>query len=123
MYLVAARSDVIARCSDRASFARAIVLPPPVEAACARAVWDLIAALKTRCEQQWFIWDIYTMRYWLRRGPYLYPTVGRQAYSAFCEHCLKLGVVVNPCYDGASIVPYGAQRGILAVLRKAPFEQ
>ena len=122
IYLVAARSDMVARCNDVQTLDRAIVLPPPVEAACARAVWDLIAALKTRCEQQWFLWDTYTMRYWWRQGPYLYPRVEEDEYSAFCEHCLKLGIVINPCYDGVSIVPYGARPGVLEVLRKNPFE-
>ena len=122
VYLVAAQAGTLARCLAGEPPARAITLAPPVQAALARAVWDLLAALATRCEQQWFLYDAALVRYWRREGPYLYPKVPQQAYSAFWEHCLRLGIVANPRFEGASIVPLGANRGVFEVLRKSPFD-
>ena len=122
VFLLAASGDAIARYRKDELASRAVVLSPPVEAAAARAVWDLIAAIGSRCEQQWFLYDTITMRYWRREGPYLYPKVPRDVYPAFAEHCLRLGIVVHPCFEGMSIVPFGANKGVFEVLRKEPFE-
>lgn len=103
-----------------------IKLPAPLSAAVTRSVYDLISALQARSEKDWFLWDTVLTRYWERRGPYLYPrkdALDEDSYAGFVLHCLDLGIVVSPVYQSPSIVPFGADRGVLACLKKNPFSK
>lgn len=86
-----------------------------------RSIYDLIRALQTREEKDWFIYDSILSRYWIRKGPYLYPKVARESYRDFVIYCLKKGIVINPSYDSPSIVPFGADKGVFRILTKEPF--
>lgn len=101
-----------------------INLSAPMEAALSRSCYDTKAALLDRSEKDWFLWDKDLTPYWQRRGPYLYikkDVIKEEDYSRFVLHMLDSGVVVNPHYTGASIVPYGADRGVFTALKNAPF--
>lgn len=96
-------------------------LPSPVEAAAARSVYNLISALQVRQEKDWFVYDLALIKYWSRRGPYLFPKMKKELYGKFLLHCLDLGIVVSPVYEQPSIVPFGADKGVFEILKKNPF--
>lgn len=100
---------------------KTIRLASPMEAAVTRSIYNLIAALQTRSEKDWFIYDNSINRYWERKGPYLFPKIPMDSYRDFVLHCLDLGIVISPVYEIPSIVPFGADRGIFAALKKNPF--
>ncbi len=100
------------------------VLPPPLEAAYTRSVYNLIQELQSRKEKDFFIYDREIRPYWIRKGPYLYPRkdiFSGESYDSFVLHCLDCGIVVNPSLEGASIVPFGADRGVFSKLLKNPW--
>ena len=96
-------------------------LAAPLCAAVTRSIYNLIAALQNRSEKDWFIYDTVLAKYWTRKGPYLFPKIAKERYADFVLHCLDCGVVISPVYDQPSIVPFGADRGVFAQLRKNPF--
>ena len=87
--------------------------PPALLAAAARAVYDLIAALKVRQEKDFFIYDKILTKFFERRSCWLRPKVPQEKYDAFVLACLDAGVAINPDYNADSIVPYGADKGVL----------
>lgn len=96
-------------------------IPAPLTAAISRSLYDMIAALQSRKETDWFIYDTILTKYWTRKGPYLYPKVNRECYGAFIIHCLDCGLVISPVYEIPSIVPFGADVGVFSELKKKPF--
>ena len=82
-------------------------------AAAARAVYDLIAALKVRQEKDFFIYDKILTKFFERRSCWLRPKVPQEKYDAFVLACLDAGVAINPDYNADSIVPYGADKGVI----------
>ncbi|MDE6349398.1 MAG: hypothetical protein K2K67_00135, partial [Treponemataceae bacterium] len=86
-----------------------------------RSLYDLAAAIKVRQEKDWFVYDTVLVSYWTRRGPYLFPKVPRAQYAAFVRHCLQHALVVSPCYEQPSIVPFGADFGVFRLLQRNPF--
>lgn len=96
--------------------------PYAVEVGIARALYNLIEALQTREEKDWFIYDTVLTKYWERKGPYLYTKVPSEKYDDFVKHCLDCGIVINPGYNSPSIVPFGADKGVFTKLKNNPFE-
>ena len=85
----------------------------------------MIKALQERSEKDWFVYDKALTSYWERKGPYLYikpDVVSKERYRDFICHCLDNSVVINPYYDKASIVPFGADKGVFSSLVKNPFD-
>ena len=101
---------------------QSVKIPAPLEAAFTRSVYDLIKALQNRQEKDWFIYDTVLTKYWERKGPYLFPKVSAEKYDEFVNHCLKLGIAINPSYSEKSIVPFGADKGVFTVLKNSPFK-
>ncbi len=87
--------------------------PPALLAAAARATYDLIAALKARQEKEFFIYDKVLTKFFERRACWLRPKIPQEKYDDFLLACLDAGVVVNPDYNSDSLVPYGADNGVL----------
>lgn len=87
--------------------------PPALLAAAARAVYDLMAAIKVRQEKDFFIYDKVLSKFFERRSCWLRPKVPQEKYDAFVLACLDAGVLVNPDYNADSIVPFGADKGVL----------
>lgn len=102
-------------------FKKQIRLSAPLEAAVTRSIYNLISALQTRQEKDWFIYDNLINQYWERKGPYLFPKISMELYNKFILHCLDCGIVINPIYENPSIVPFGADRGVFSSLKKNPF--
>lgn len=96
-------------------------LASPIEAALTRSIYNLISALNSRKEKDWFVYDNMICGYWERKGPYLFPKVPKEKYREFLLHCLDLGIVISPVYETPSIVPFGADRGVFSALKKNPF--
>ena len=96
-------------------------LPAVLQAAVARSLYNMIAAIQVRAEKDWFIYDTVLRPYWTRRGPYLYPVVPRERYGDFFLHCLENELFISPFYDTPSIVPYGADVGVFRKLSRSPF--
>lgn len=94
-----------------------IDLPAPFIAAITRSVYDLIQAIKDREEKDWFVYDKVLLKFFTREGPYLYPKVSEKDYDEFVVFCLENGIVINPCFEGHSIVPFGADRGVFNKLK------
>jgi len=92
-------------------------LPSPLVAAVTRSVYDLISEIKKREEKDWFIYDQILCRFFERKGPYLFPKMTEADYDDFVIKCLDCGIVINPDYNGHSIVPYGADRGVFTKLK------
>ncbi len=99
-----------------------ICVPSPLEAAYTRSIYNLIQAIQERCEKDWFLWDTVLKNYFLRKGPYLFTKIEQNKYDDFVLHCLDLGILINPDSKKASIVPFGADRGIFTNLKKNPFK-
>ena len=87
--------------------------PPALLAAASRSVYDLIAALKVRQEKDFFIYDKVLEKFFERRSCWLRPKVPQEKYDDFVLACLDAGVAINPDYNADSIVPYGADKGVL----------
>ncbi|MBQ4015712.1 MAG: hypothetical protein II610_10755 [Treponema sp.] len=87
--------------------------PPALLAAAARSVYDLVAALKVRQEKDFFIYDKVLTKFFERRSCWLRPKVPQEKYDDFVLACLDAGVAINPDYNADSIVPYGADKGVL----------
>ena len=105
-----------------AVMSRKISLPFSLQAAITRSIYNLIAQLPLRQEKDWFIYDTVLTKYWERKGPYLFPKVSAEKYDDFVNHCLKLGIAINPSYSEKSIVPFGADKGVFTVLKNSPFK-
>lgn len=103
-------------------FPAEIFLPAPLCAAVTRSLYDLIKAIQEREEKHWFIYDQIISRYWLRKGPYLYPKVPEERYADFVIHCLENKLVISPDYSQPSIIPFGADKGNFSLLKNNPFE-
>ncbi len=102
--------------ANDSSLAAALVsekFPPALLAAAARSVYDLIAALKERQEKDFFIYDKVLTKFFERRSCWLRPKVPQEKYDGFVLACLDAGVAINPDYNADSIVPYGADKGVL----------
>ncbi len=97
-------------------------IPSFLESAFSRAIYNLIQAMQEREEKHWFIYDNILGKYWTRKGPYLFPKIPEKKYDDFAEHCLNLGIVINPSYENPSIIPFGVEKGVFAVLKNNPFE-
>ena len=97
-------------------------IPAPLNAAVARALFDLAAELPRRSEKDWFLYDNLISAYWERKGPYLFPKVLEEQYKSFVLHCLDCALVISPDYNTPSIVPFGADRGVFSKLKQKPFD-
>ena len=97
-------------------------LSAPLCAALTRSVYDLIKAFNEREEKHWFIYDQIIMRYWKRKGPYLFPKIPESKYSDFVLHCLDCHLVISPDFNQPSIVPFGADKGNFTLLKNNPFK-
>ena len=98
-----------------------INLPFALETAIARSLYNLIEALQNREEKDWFIYDTILTQYFERKGPYLLSKVPASKYNDFVNHCLNLGIIINPDPKGLSIIPYGADKGVFTKLKNSPF--
>ena len=87
--------------------------PPALLAASARAIYDLIAAQKQRQEKDFFIYDKILTKFFERRSCWLGPKVPEDKYDDFVLACLDAGVAISPDYHVDSIVPFGAEIGVL----------
>ncbi len=101
---------------------KSIHLPAPLQAAITRSLYDAIKAEKERGEKDFFIYDKILTRYWKREGPWLSPKVPQDRYRDFVLHCLKCTLVISPCYEKESIVPFGADQGVFRALERQPFD-
>ncbi len=123
LYLLALDAKKIEENPDKLLFIRnAVKLPYALEVAITRSIYNLIKALQEREEKDWFIYDPVLTKYWKREGPYLFPKIPQDNYKDFVLHCLDCGLVISPDYNQPSIVPFGADRGVLTKLKNSPFE-
>lgn len=123
LFFVAAKPACVKAAFERgAVFAAGKKLPAPLHAAVARSIYNLISALQERSEKDWFVYDKILLKYWERKGPYLFPKIPEKNYNDFVIHCLKCGLVVNPDFSSPSIVPFGADAGVFTKLKNNPFE-
>lgn len=116
-----ADSTFIEKAYNTDLFNKTISLPFALQAAISRAIYNLILALQTREEKDWFIYDTILTKYWTRKGPYLYPKIPEDKYDDFICHCLECEIVINPSYNSPSIVPFGADKGVFTKLKNHPF--
>ncbi|WP_191018163.1 hypothetical protein [Treponema zioleckii] len=98
-----------------------VIIPPPLQAALARSIYDLIKQLQVREEKNWFAYDTVLTKYWTRNGPWLFPKVPKEKYEDFVSHCLECALVVSPVYEIPSIVPAGVDKGNFTKLKNSPF--
>lgn len=87
--------------------------PPALVAAAARSVYDLIAALKVRQEKDFFIYDKVLTKFFERRSCWLRPKIPQEKYDDFVLACLDAGAAISPDYNADSLVPFGADKGVL----------
>lgn len=118
IFVLAAKSEFVL---EDLSFDFESELSPPVCAAVTRSVYDLIKALQEREEKNWFIYDKILIKYWTRKGPYLFPKIPEEKYQDFVSHCLTCELVISPDFHEPSIVPFGADLGVFRKLEKNPF--
>ena len=121
-YILAVKSEKIQSSDFDQDAFQTTVIPFAQQAAVTRAVYNLIAELPLRTEKDWFVYDPVLTKYWTRKGPYLFPKISENKYDDFVRHCLDCGIVINPCYNEPSIVPFGADLGVFGKLKNNPFE-
>ena len=100
-----------------------LTIPFSLQTALTRSIYNLIAQLPLRQEKDWFIYDTILIKYWERKGPYLYPKITENKYEEFVKHCLDCGLVINPAFNEPSIIPFGADKGVFTKLKNNPFEE
>lgn len=123
IYILAVKKEVLNQNNElSALLPNTVKFPFPLEAAIARAIYNLIATIPEREEKNWFIYDSVITKYWTRKGPYLYPKVPQEQYDDFVLHCLDCNIVINPNYHTPSIVPFGADKGVFTLLKNNPFK-
>ena len=123
VYIVAAIPEVAeVALAARRTVPPSVRIPAPLNAAVARALFDLAAELPRRSEKDWFLYDNLISAYWERKGPYLFPKVQEEQYKSFVLHCLDCALVISPDYNTPSIVPFGADRGVFSKLKQKPFD-
>ncbi len=88
-------------------------LPSPVCAALARAIYDLIAEMPLRTEEDFSKFDKYLLSDFSRNGPYLYPKCDKTSYDSLFLRYLKAGILLSPDFANPSIVPIRANPGDL----------
>ena len=111
------------RASGTAMVGELVEPPFALQTALTRSIYNLIAQLPLRQEKDWFIYDTILIKYWERKGPYLYPKITENKYEEFVKHCLDCGLVINPAYNEPSIIPFGADKGVFTKLKNNPFEE
>ena len=119
--VLAVKEELLEKDQSSSEALRTIRLAPVTEAAIARSIYDLIAAIQSYSEKDFFIYDKYIAPYWLRKGPYLYPKVSKERYSDFVLFCLDCQIVPPPSYELNGIVPFKADKGVFAKLSKSNF--
>lgn len=120
IFLLAVKDELAYQCLN--VFEKQSFLPSPICAAVTRSIYDLIKALQEREEKHWFVYDQIILKYWERRGPYLFPKVPESKYADFVLHCLECNLVISPEYNQPSIVPFGADKGNFSLLKNNPFD-
>lgn len=97
-----------------------VVLPSPLSAAIIRGIYDFVDALKTLQEKDFFLYDTVLNPYFVRQGMVLTPKITDAAlYDQFVLFCLDNGLVINPCVNGKSLVPFGVDKGVFTKLKNA----
>lgn len=119
LYILAVKEELL---SQENHFQNQIKIPFALQVAITRAIYNLIQAMQTREEKDWFIYDQVLTKYFERKGPYLYPKIPENKYDDFLLHCLKFGICFNPDFNEYSIVPYGADKGVFTSLKNSPFK-
>lgn len=94
----------------------------PLEAAYCRSIYDLIAELSVRSAEQYAQYDEILKKYWNRQGAYLLPKVSADKYKDFFIYCLENRVLISPCYEKPSIVPFGISAGSLTAIKNSSFQ-
>ena len=101
------------------------LVPPVLLAAFTRSIYDLKGALQSRTEDDFRFFDKSLEKYFLRRGPYLFVrkdmASSAEQYKKFVEFCLENGVVISPDINVPSVIPFGADYGVLRKLVRADF--
>ncbi|MCQ2592331.1 MAG: hypothetical protein MJ188_06060 [Treponema sp.] len=98
-----------------------ISVPFALQSGITRAIYNLIAEIPLRQEKDWFLYDTVLNAYFTRKGPYLYPKVSKEQYDSFLLHCMDCELLFNPDYNGTSIIPFGADKGVFTKLKNNPF--
>lgn len=122
IYLLAVKNEALQSKSQEKSCPGSVKLPFALECALTRAIYNLIAELPARQEKNWFIYDSVLTKYWERQGPYLRPKIPQEKYDDFVCRCLDAGLVINPEFNGDSIVPFGADKGVFTKLKNLQFD-
>ena len=120
LYILAVKSELADQLQSQ-NPAGKIKIPFAQNTAITRAIYNLIAALPLRSQQDWFLYDPVLTKYWERKGPYLFPKISENKYDAFVKHCLECGIIINPSFNEPSIVPFGADKGVFTRLKNNPF--
>lgn len=118
-YILAAKPELVTESAAESICGKRI--SAPMCAAITRSVYHLIKALQEREEKDWFLYDTVLTKYWVRKGPYLFPKIPESQYKDFVLHCLDCGIIINPDYNQPSIVPFGADKGVFRALEKNPY--
>ncbi|MCR4790728.1 MAG: hypothetical protein K5839_06575 [Treponemataceae bacterium] len=98
-----------------------LLIPPVLTAAFTRSIYDLSAALTLRSEDDFRYFDKSLLRYFDRKGPYLFPKIERKDYQDFILFCLDHKIVISPDYEIPSIIPFGADYGVFRSFSRADF--
>lgn len=126
IFILAVKTDCLENNAHKTQnlfyFPNEITLPFAVQTGITRAVYNMLAAIQTRQEKDWFVYDTVLTKYWERKGPYLHTKLSKDDYDAFVLHCLDCGLVINPDYNNASIIPFGADKGVFTKLKNNPFQ-
>lgn len=115
--LLVVKENELSSEQDAALQESSVHIAAPVIAAITRAIYNMIAEFPLREEKNWFLYDPEITKYWVRKGPYLFPKMDKKSYPDFIKHCLDCGIVISPIYEQPSIIPFGADRGVFGKLK------
>ena len=123
IYIVAALPEIV-EIADAAGKEPIISekISAPFLVGATRSIYDMIAESSLRTETDWFKYDSVLCKYWVRKGPYLFPKMKELEYEKFVIHCLDCSILISPFYNTPSIVPFGADVGVFTKLKNNPFD-
>lgn len=123
LYMLAVKERVEGADSIESTF-----IPSPLASSIVRSIYDLKAQLPLRGEKDWFSYDKVLCRFFVRQGPYLFPSIGEngergeERYDDFITACLECGIVISPSYSVPSIIFPATDEGVFKKLATLHFQ-
>lgn len=89
----------------------------PFLAGTTRSLYDFIKIYSAYDEKQMCRFDSVVLKYWNRKGPWLFPKMQENEYADFKEFCLSKKICISEKYSEPSFIPLAVDGGEFKKLR------